>query len=98
MFTHTIASAVVASSAITGYGLICPWGFLNPNAQPPAPQAKYFAKLFKSPPVDIHKPSIPDLIVRGEDIVIHIDDALYNESLKSFENALIGRLILSKGT
>lgn len=48
--------------------------------------------------MDIHKPFIPDPIIRGEDLVIHIDDTLYNESLKSFENALIGRLILSKGT
>ena len=79
-------------------GSICPWGFLNPNAKPAIPQPKSFAELFKSPPVDIHKPSIPDPIVRGEVIVIRIDDVLYQESLKSFDNALIGRLILSEGT
>ena len=71
-----------------------------PQANTPsaAPQPKSFAEMFKSPTVDIHKPSIPDPIVRGENIVIRIDDTLYNESLKSFDNALIGRLILSKGT
>lgn len=59
---------------------------------------KSFAELFKFPPVDSHKPSILDSIVRGADIVIPIDDSLYNKSLKSFKNAMIGRLIFSKGT
>ena len=102
MTTHIVGSNATTpatfSPAATGSGPICPWDFLNLNAQPAAPQAKSFAELFKSPSVDIHKPSISNPIVRGEDIVIHINDALYQESLKSFGNALIGRLILSKGS
>ena len=71
---------------------------MRPNVKTATSQPKSFADLLKLPPVDIHKSSIPDPIIRGEDTVIRIDDVLYTESLKSFENALIGRFILSKGT
>lgn len=91
----TISTVIVAS--VLSSGPICPWGFLNPNTKPVVPQQKSFTELFKSPLVDIHKPSIPDPIIRGENIVIRTDDTLYNESLKTFEHALIGKLILFKG-
>lgn len=42
---------------------ICPWVFLSPTVKPAAPQQKSFDEVFKSPLVDIHKPSIPDPIV-----------------------------------
>lgn len=76
MITQDVTAATID---VTGSGPIYLWGFLNRNAN--TAQLKLFAKLFKSLPVDIHKPSIPDPIVRGEDIIICINDALYNESI-----------------
>ena len=77
--SHTMVHAMVpaaSSPTVTNSGPIYQWGFLNPNAQLATPQAKSLAKMFKSPPVDIHKLFIPDPIVRGEDLIIRIDDAL----------------------
>ncbi|KAL6139640.1 hypothetical protein ACLB2K_057942 [Fragaria x ananassa] len=94
--------------AATGSGVqrtaICPWAFMgcldsDLPSSPPVAKAKTFASIVSDPiESSVSLSQLPALIVRGDKTYIKINEALYQEQLKSFKTNLLGRLLLRKGS
>ncbi|XP_061995872.1 uncharacterized protein LOC133713830 [Rosa rugosa] len=86
---------------------ICPWSFLNPtptleNSYLPLAQTtkpKTFASIVSgSVESTVALSQLPAPVVRGDTTYVKINEALYQEQLKTFKTNLIGRLLLLKGS
>ncbi|XP_062014005.1 uncharacterized protein LOC133730428 [Rosa rugosa] len=94
------------SASSSGAQAICPWAFMGfldsttpPPTAPPPPKAKTFASIVSdSIESSVSLSQLPAPIVRGDKTYIKINEALYQEQLKSFKTNLLGRLLLRKGS
>ena len=83
---------------------ICPWPFLcsptaTPAPPPPlVPKVRTFASVLSNSIESFVFNQLPEPIVRGDKIYVKINEALYQDQLKSFNTNLIGRLLLRKGS
>ncbi|XP_062013958.1 uncharacterized protein LOC133730367 [Rosa rugosa] len=86
---------------------ICPWPFLNlasatEKPSPPLAQAatpKTFASVLSgSVESTVALSQLPTPVIRGDMTYVKINEALYQEQLKTFKTNLIGRLLQRKGS
>nr|XP_028960592.1 uncharacterized protein LOC114825736 [Malus domestica] len=68
-----------------------------PPAQPLL-KARTFASVVSTPIEDVHLSQLPTPVVRGDKTYVKISEDLYQEQLKLFQNNLLGRLLLKKGS
>ncbi|XP_024190398.1 uncharacterized protein LOC112194381 [Rosa chinensis] len=97
----------MAASTSAAPRAICPWPFLNlPSAtekpSPPLAQAatpKTFASVLSgSVESTVALSQLPTPVIRGDMTYVKINEALYQEQLKTFKTNLIGRLLQRKGS
>ncbi|CAN6683166.1 unnamed protein product [Malus baccata var. baccata] len=89
-----------------GTNIFCPWGFLAETVMPttnmppaqPLLKARTFASVVSTPIEDVHLSQLPTPVVRGDKTYVKISEDLYQEQLKLFQNNLLGRLLLKKGS
>ncbi|KAM1823097.1 hypothetical protein ACFX14_025043 [Malus domestica] len=89
-----------------GTNIVCPWGFLAETVMPttnmppvqPILKARTFAFVVSIPIEDVHLSQLPTPVVRGDKTYVKISEDLYQEQLKLFQNNLLGRLLLKKGS
>ncbi|KAM2635454.1 hypothetical protein EV1_020222 [Malus domestica] len=89
-----------------GTNIVCPWGFLTETVMPttnmppaqPLLKARTFAYVVSTPIEDVHLSQLPTPVVRGDETYVKISEDLYQEQLKLFQNNLLGRLLLKKGS
>ncbi|CAN6702112.1 unnamed protein product [Malus baccata var. baccata] len=68
-----------------------------PLAQPLL-KARTFASVVSTPIEDVHLSQLLTPVVRGDKTYVKISEDLYQEQLKLFQNNLLGRLLLKKGS
>ncbi|CAN6562179.1 unnamed protein product [Malus baccata var. baccata] len=72
---------------------------LTSNKSPVQPilKARTFASVVSTPIEDVHLSQLPTLVMHGDKTYVKINEDLYQEQLKLFQNNLLGRLLLNKG-